>query len=81
MCLPFKNTFWVNTRKGEKLFRQKDNIGIRSSMYKLLMNNFKGDVRRRFLVIRAMKCWNILLSRVGLLDRVRASPGVGSLRL
>lgn len=45
----------VNTREGAELFKPKDNIGTRTNGCKLAMNKFKLGIKRRFLIVTAVR--------------------------
>lgn len=48
----------VNTRDGEELFKLKDNIGTGTNGCKLAMNKFKLRIKRKFLIVRAVRFCN-----------------------
>lgn len=45
----------LNTRESEGLCKLKDNVGTRPNRYKLAMNKFSLEIRRRFLTIRGVR--------------------------
>lgn len=49
----YKFTGRVNTR--EELFKPKGNVGMRTKGYALVMNNFKMEIKGRFVTMRTLK--------------------------
>lgn len=49
----YKFTGRVNTR--EELFKLKGTVGIRTKGYELAMNNFKMEIKGRFVTTRTLK--------------------------
>lgn len=47
----------MNIKKEEELFKLKDNITLKSNGYTSIMNKFRLEIRKRFLIIKEVKFW------------------------
>lgn len=53
----------IRTGKEKISFELKDNVGTRISKYKLTMNKFGLEIKRKFLTITPVKLFNSLTER------------------
>lgn len=64
MIAVFKYVRETNTKKKDELFKLKYNAGTSTNGYKLALNKFRQEIRRRFLAIIVVKFWNSFPIRV-----------------
>lgn len=50
-------------RKGEELYKLKDNVGTKTNVYKLAMNTFRIVIRRCLSAIKQVTFWTSEMER------------------